>query len=187
METMISIISICSTVLLGIVGFIINTCLQRKANSIDIITRKRLARRDKLQELSAKILSISDLDFLENTKAEDLSGKFVELTEACSAFRSLLEFGFECDAMIVNLSYHIKKEVVNYFDNSDHKNLVNYRRDFSHLTDLYFTTEWRRIKCETVGKSGKGSNGYNFWKELYEENSEHFEKNKTVHDDIYVE
>ena len=187
MENTISIISICATVVLGIVGFIINSCLQRKTNSIDIITRKRLERRDRLQELSAKILSVSDPDVLDNTKAENLPDIIVELTEACSDFRSLLEYMVKQDGEMISIAYQIKNEVVKYFDNGNHEKLLGCRRDFSHLTDLYFTTEWQRIKYETVGKSARGPKGYARWERLYEDNKVKFEENKAGHDDIYGE
>lgn len=42
---LISIITICVTVLLGVAGFLINTYMQRKNNSITVITSYRLERR----------------------------------------------------------------------------------------------------------------------------------------------
>lgn len=43
----ISLLTVLVTLLLGILGFIVNTYLQRQNNSIDVITKNRIERRTK--------------------------------------------------------------------------------------------------------------------------------------------
>ena len=66
MENIISIIVICVTLLLGVTGFIINSFVQRKSNSINVITKTRLARREKTKELMAKMIKLSNIDYLDS-------------------------------------------------------------------------------------------------------------------------
>ena len=50
MESIVSIISVCVTLLLGVAGLIFNSYVQRKTHSISVITKTRLARREKTKE-----------------------------------------------------------------------------------------------------------------------------------------
>ena len=56
METIIGIATVCVTLLLGVVGFIVNSMIQRKSNSISVITNTRLERRKQTQELASVLL-----------------------------------------------------------------------------------------------------------------------------------
>ena len=60
-EILISIISVCVTLLLGVVGFIANSFIQGKSHSIQVITKTRLVRREKTKELTAKTIMLSDI------------------------------------------------------------------------------------------------------------------------------
>lgn len=55
-EFMVSIISICATILLGIIGYVANAYNQRKNDRIKVIVQHRLDRR------SLTIKSVSDLN-----------------------------------------------------------------------------------------------------------------------------
>lgn len=66
MENVISIIAVCVTLLLGLLGFVINSFIQRKNNSISVITKTRLVRREKSKELMSKVLFYSDVDYLDS-------------------------------------------------------------------------------------------------------------------------
>ena len=50
-KDVISLIAVCVTLLLGVIGFIINSFIQRKSNSISVITKTRLNRREKTKTL----------------------------------------------------------------------------------------------------------------------------------------
>ena len=45
-------------------------------------------------------------------------------------------------------------------------------REFSERMDIYMTTEWQRIKLETVGKTKNGSKSYQTWEALWRRNKE---------------
>ncbi len=66
METLVKSISIVASTLLAVVGFIVNTRIQRKNNSIHIVTEKRVQRRERTHELVAEILKLSDSYYLYN-------------------------------------------------------------------------------------------------------------------------
>lgn len=68
---LISIITICVTVLLGVVGFLINTYMQRKNNSITVITGYRLERRQKMMNLVSILLANSDPYYIESSNEEE--------------------------------------------------------------------------------------------------------------------
>ena len=88
MESIISIIAICVTLLLGVSGFIINSFVQRKSNSINVITKTRLARREKTKELMAKMIKLSSIEYLDSLDKEDKKATVKELVEVTADIRS---------------------------------------------------------------------------------------------------
>lgn len=188
-ESTINLISVCVTLLLGVAGFIINTFVQRKNNSIEIITKKRLSRRDLLQSLSASILSLSDPDYIDCLADSGISDYCRQLVISCSKLRSLLEFQFPYDADFVTLAYKVKSESIRAVKqkNRDYSKVKESRRKFAELMDLYTTTEWQRIKSETVGKNKSAAKRYQYWLTLMKHNHDSFYKDDSAkkHRDLY--
>ena len=80
------------TLLAALCGLIANTLIQRKNNSITVIVKKRLGRRDRLQALSAGIMNNSDVDYLSLLSKEEGVECFSKITSYCSELRSILEY-----------------------------------------------------------------------------------------------
>lgn len=59
------IVTVSVTIILGVLGFVVNTILQRKNNSIKIITQYRIDRKNATQEITAKLLSYTDYHYYE--------------------------------------------------------------------------------------------------------------------------
>ena len=184
----ISIISICVTLFLGMIGFIVNTLIQRKNNSIQVITKKRLERRDKIQQLSSNILTLSDIDVLSFQNGDNTKDYIMELVSKCTDLRSILECEFEKDCELIQKAFKIKTQVVSFLQTNgqNEQELKKARNEFSEVIDKYITTEWQRIKLETIGKTKKHKSGYYTWHSLYIKNEETFNKNRENHDNIFL-
>ena len=153
MDDIISIIAICVTLLLGVTGFIINSFVQRKSNSISVITKTRLARREKTKALMAKMLKLSSLDYLDILDDSDKKEIIASLVETVSEIRSEYTETYDCDVKLIDATNKLSNGVVSYLNGSKNKEeLLNARNEFTEAMDLYIQTEWRRIKLETVGK-----------------------------------
>ena len=155
MENIISIIAICVTLLLGVSGFIINSFVQRKSNSINVITKTRLARREKTKELMAKMIKLSNISYLDSLDKKEHKDIISSLTEVTSIIRSEYSSVFPCDQRLIELTNELSSSVISYLSspNEENKNKLNSSRDnFIKEMDLYIQTEWKRIKLETVGK-----------------------------------
>ena len=191
-DLLICIITVSVTLILGIIGFVFNSFLQRKNNSIEIITKKRLERRDKLQALSSKILAITDILYLEQLDNDSLLRYVEEITRITADFRAQLDFAFERDAEIVSSVYELENKTIDWLkrrlDNCcvNCKSICEARSNFSRLSDLYISTEWQRIKIETTEKSKRGVKGYYSWKDLYEKNNMLFQNNAELHNNVYI-
>lgn len=167
------------TLLAAVCGLIANTLIQRKNNSITVIVKKRLERRDRLQALSASIMNNSDVDYLSLLSKEERVECFSKITSYCSELRSILEFSFKHDKDLVNSAIKIKNDVFDFLNGEDVRStLEKNRKTFAKLLDLYITTEWQRIKNETVGQGKKGGKSYTNWKTLYEGNVRKYEDNE---------
>jgi hypothetical protein len=172
--SIISVVSICVTLILGIAGYVFNSFVQRKNNSIEIITKSRIARRDKLQEISRDLLELTDIDYL-NYKAKNDWGNYVEqITRACAELRTLLEFEFKHDVLFVNSAYELKRTVMSFNLEFNAEEYKAARKDFQTNMDVYTASEWKRIKLETVGKQGKNKRGIN-WDKIYSDNLNKYE------------
>ena len=60
----ISLSAVCVTLLLGIAGLIANSLIQRKSNSIQIITQCRLKRRERTHEIVSELLKYGGSSFV---------------------------------------------------------------------------------------------------------------------------
>lgn len=174
-DGLISIISICATVILGIAGFIVNSFIQRKNNSIEIITKSRIARRDRLQELSTVIIELTDVDYLENVAKENWPVYVEKITQACSELRTLLEFEYKHDVFFVDAAYRLKGTVMCFREAFNPDEYKSARNAFLKVMDVYTSSEWKRIKLETVGKQWKGKKGID-WNGIYDDNSAKYDE-----------
>lgn len=167
-DALISIISICVTLILGVIGFIMNSLIQRKNNSIEIITKKRIARRDTILNISTTIIKLSDEDYIQNIAVSDWKAYIDELIENCAKLRAILEFEYARDKEFVNAAYNLKDRIIKSKGKSEINN-QKYRKEFIKLMDVYTLTEWQRIKLETVGKKSNKHRGYD-WNCLFDNN-----------------
>ena len=150
-----TLIAICVTLLLGVTGFIINSFVQRKSNSINVITKTRLARREKTKELMAKMIKLSNIDYLDFLEKKEHKEVISSLAEVTSEIRSEYSSVFPCDQKLINATYALSSSVITYLGSPDEESkesLITNRDNFIKEMDLYIQTEWKRIKMETVGK-----------------------------------
>lgn len=170
-EVIISIAAVCVTLLLGILGFIVNSLIQRKTNSIQVITKTRLARREKTKTLMAKMTKLSNIDYLDSLDKKEHKEVINSLLEVLSDIRSEYSRTFPNDRKLIDATEGLSSSVISYLKNSNKSNketLVSKRNAFVEEMDLYIQTEWKRIKYETVGKTRKNSKRYD-WERLYNE------------------
>ena len=170
MENIISIIAICVTLLLGVSGFIINSFVQRKSNSINVITKTRLARREKTKELMAKMIKLSNIDYLDSLEKKEQKEVISSLAEVTSEIRSEYSSVFPCDQKLINHTDLLSNGVLTYLGSPSEENkkeIISNRDSFIKEFDLYIQTEWKRIKLETVGKMK--SKKHPSWDEIHDE------------------
>ena len=85
MENIIAILTVCVSLLLGVMGLIANSMIQRKSNSISVITGTRQERRKKTQELAAKLLQYGDAEFLRIVKDDKEKAEVMAVCSECVA------------------------------------------------------------------------------------------------------
>jgi len=173
-ETIVKWVSIVVSILLAVLGFGFNTLLQRKNNSIHIITEKRVERREKTHELVAEILKLSDIYYLDNIakRAADKKRETIEkLCEDVAFLRAIYTYTCVQDYDMCTAAKELEVTVIDYlkFEKGDREEVVKKRERFEQLADVYIQTDWTRIKIETTGKSYKSKKGKKF-DDLYKEN-----------------
>lgn len=158
MENIIAIVTVCVTLLLGVGGFIINSLIQRKSNSISVITKTRLARREKTKSLMARMIKLSDKRFLDILDEEGKNNVISSLAEVSAEIRSEYTKTYACDIALIKITNQLSDSVIAYMNGSiDQKELDKVRTDYIKLFDIYIQTEWKRIKLETVGRMNKNT------------------------------
>lgn len=172
MENIVPIITICVTLLLGVGGFVVNSLIQRKSNSIQIITKTRLERRAETKRIMAALDKYSDFTFLNSVIKSCENEKAIrELVTDIAKLRSEYTYTWGNDRDLCESAFALKDAIVDYLGNPDpkHKDELKYRRKiFLKITDVYMQTEWKRIKYETVGKQKKLRQSFNETFESYE-------------------
>lgn len=178
-KDLISIGSICITFLSGIIGLIVNSLIQRKSNSIKIITENRLKRRSDTQRIVKELLAYSDLAYIQMLKEkrevnkseniDEINLVIKKIVEDVAELRALFSFCFDKDVELVLAAYKLKNLLISDIlqDESEYE-LKEARLEFSQIADIYLSTEWKRIKTETVGKEKKGSKSLPSWEASYE-------------------
>lgn len=177
------IITVTTTMLLGVLGFIVNTFIQRKNNSIKIITQYRIDRKNTTQEITAKLLSYTDLHYYESLTTEEKNKNVQNIVTEISKLRSIYYFSFQKDAELVESAYALKKLFC-----ATEKNWADINRaraQYAHLSDVYTSTDWKRIKFETVGKGIRKNKYLPNWMEIFEENESYFSKQNQANTDIF--
>lgn len=158
MESIVSIISVCVTLLLGIGGLIFNSYVQRKTHSISVITKTRLARREKTKDLLAKMIKFSDTKYLDCLDEKEKKDVISSLAEVSSMIRAEYTGTYHCDIELIDLTEQLKDKVISYLrGTTSQEELMKARNELIKTFDIYIQTEWQRIKLETVGKMKKNS------------------------------
>ena len=97
----ISLSAVCVTLLLGIAGLIVNSLIQRRSNSIQIITQCRLKRRERTQGIVSDLLKYSDLSFVSALTDIEKTQTAKEIVGLVSELRALYSFSFDKDIRLV--------------------------------------------------------------------------------------
>ena len=169
-DIIVGIISGCVALVLGVIGVLANSWLQRKNNSIEIITKKRLDRRDELIDISTRIIKLTDKDYIATVAMLNWNGYVNDLIQACSELRAILEFEYEKDLEFVTTAYELKKSIIDNNGKCNGTWYIEGREKLLKIMDVYTSTEWQRIKRETVGEIHDAKKGYD-WTKMYTENS----------------
>lgn len=112
----IDLLAILVTLVLGVAGFVVNTFIQRRNNSIKVIVQHRLERRQRTLEKLAVLIKLSDRDYLSmvlglldaSSIEVGLEGKdhsecsserseaIRQVVEACASIRSMYCGSYPC-------------------------------------------------------------------------------------------
>ena len=179
------IITVSVTMILGVLGFVVNTVLQRKNNSIKIITQYRIDRKNATQEITAKLLSYTDFHYYEALTQEEKNKNVQNIVTEISKLRSIYYFSFSRDAELVSSAYEIKRLFCMPEKNWDAINSARAR--YARLADVYTSTDWKRIKLETVGKGSRNDRFLPKWTEIFDTNESFFSNHDEVNVDIFLE
>ncbi len=184
----VSLITVSVTLILGIAGFIFNSYLQRKNNSISVITNTRLERRNKTQQLCATILCITDYDYNKTSTTEEKKEYSKKLISSVNELISLYSYSFPRDAEFLQSAKNLKKAYCESYQ--DWKKIETAREKFEQIAVVYIYTEWKRIKLETVGKFSSGGASLPSWEYIYLQTldyySNNYEYDKSSNDDNYL-
>ena len=110
-------------------------------------------------------------------KSEKEKAEAVEVCSGCVAtLRSLYTFTVKEDLELVEAADELKSAVyeILFGSNANYEKLSKRRDAFSKVVDIYLTTEWKRIKLETVGKTKKGSKSYQTWEAIWKANAKQY-------------
>lgn len=188
-------LAILVTLVLGVAGFIVNSFIQRRNNSIKVIVQHRLERRQRTLEKLSVLIKLSDRDYLsmvlglldvasteegfeEKSLTEcssERSEAIRQAVEACASIRSMYCGSYPCDRDLIRVLDSFKRSFSRCIQSGCFDSeLETSRAALIKNVDVYCTTEWRRIKRETIGKKRSSSAAWakTFKKveEMYEEN-----------------
>ena len=178
-------ITVSVTMFLGVLGFVVNTVLQRKNNSIKIITQYRIDRKNATQEITAKLLAYTDFHYYESLTKEDKDQNIQNIVVEISKLRSIYYFSFQKDAELVEAAYSLKKLFCAAEKNWT--NINDARARYAHLVDVYTSTDWKRIKLETVGKGVRNNKFLPKWTEIFDDNESYFQNQSHVNAEIFAD
>ena len=191
----IDLLAILVTLVLGVAGFIINSLIQRRNNSIKVIVQHRLERRQMTLEKLAVLMELSDRDYLSmvlglvdaalegNGSEEGDCSEYVavrrealcRVVEACSSIRSMYCGSYPCDRDLIYTLESFKSCFARCIRTGRYDSeLEALRAALIKSIDVYCTTEWRRIKKETIGKKRASSDA---WAKTFKQIEEMYEGN----------
>lgn len=190
-------LAILVTFVLGVAGFIVNSFIQRRNNSIKVIVQHRLERRQRTLEKLSVLIKLSDRDYLSmvlglidaTSIKVDLEGKdhsecsserseaIRQVVEACASIRSMYGGSYPCDRDLIRVLDSFKRSFARCIQSGCFDSELEASRDILIKNiDIYCTTEWRRIKKETIGKKRSSRDAwiqtFKQIEEMYEENME---------------
>lgn len=185
------------TLVLGVAGFVVNSFIQRRNNSIKVIVQHRLERRQRTLEDLAVLIKLSDRDYLssvlglidatlieegfkEKSRAEcssERSEALRQVVEACASIRAMYCGSYSCDRDLIRVLDSFKRAFARCIQTGRYdSDLETPRATLIKIIDVYCTTEWRRIKKETIGKKRSSRDAwiqtFKQIEEMYEENME---------------
>lgn len=174
----IDLLAILVTLVLGVAGFIVNSFIQRRNNSIKVIVQHRLERRQRTLENLVVLIKLSDRDYLssvpglidaalieegfkEKSRAEcssERSESLRQVVEACASIRAMYCGSYSCDRDLIRVLDSFKRSFARCIQTGRFDSELEASRDILIKNiDVYCTTEWRRIKRETIGKKRSSS------------------------------
>lgn len=191
----IDLLAILVTLVLGVAGFVVNSFIQRRNNSIKVIVQHRLERRQRTLEKLAVLIKLSDRDYLSMvlglldaaSTEEGFEGKdhsecsserseaLRQVVEACASIRAMYCGSYSCDRDLIYALDSFKRSFARCIQTGRFDSELEVSRAaLVKNIDVYCTTEWRRIKRETIGKKRSSSAAwaktFNRVEEMYEEN-----------------
>ena len=178
-DNLIQAISLIISFIIGFCGLIGNALVQRRNNSINVITTKRVDRRDKTQSIVADILHLSDVNYLKYQKGKTDIDIISLLSKKVSELRVLYTYTCGLDKKMCEEAELIESSVCSFLNtrrDEDEKSLNNSRTEFMKTVDIYLQTDWMRIKRETVGKKNS-VDSHNTFDNEYDINKSKYEKN----------
>mgnify|MGYP007106304931 CR=1 FL=1 len=193
----IDLLAILVTLVLGVAGVVVNSFIQRRNNSIKVIVQHKLERRQRTLEKLSVLIKLSDRDYssmvlglldaasteagFEGKDHSECSSERSEATrqvvEACASIRSMYCGSYPCDRDLIRVLDFFKRSFARCIQTGRYDSaLETPRATLIKIIDVYCTTEWRRIKNETVGKKRASSDAwiqtFKQIEEMYEENME---------------
>ena len=176
-------ITVSVSMILGILGFVVNTIMQRKSNSIKVITQYRVDRKNATHEITSKLLAYTDYHFYESLDDDEKKKNVQNIVIEISRLRSIYYFSFPKDIELVAAAYNVKKLFC--VDNKNWDEINHARAEYAHLADVYTSTDWKRIKLETVGKDKRNKKALPAWTEIFTTNDSYFSPQANT--DIFIE
>lgn len=191
----IDLLAILVTLVLGVAGFVVNSFIQRRNNSIKVIVQHRLERRQRTLEKLSVLIKLSDRDYLSmvlglidaTSIKVDLEGKdhsecsserseaIRQVVEACASIRSMYGGSYPCDRDLIRVLDSFKRSFARCIQSGCFDSELETSRDILIKNiDIYCTTEWRRIKKETIGKKRSSRDA---WIQTFKQIEEMYEEN----------
>ena len=162
-----------------------------------MIVQHRLERRQRTLEKLSVLIKLSDRDYLSmvlglldaTSIKVDLEGKdhsecsserseaTRQVVEACASIRAMYCGSYSCDRDLIYALDSFKKCFARCVQTGRYdSDLETPRAALIKIIDVYCTTEWRRIKRETIGKKRSSRDAwvqtFKQIEEMYEENME---------------
>ena len=148
------IITILITLTLGLISVRQTRKIQHGQNIISVTTNYRLKRTEQLKEFSQYLMANTN-PILLNLNADNKKMLY-EANNAAEGISSVLHRYFDADRELIELADSIAQLAYTY-NNTDkntekvHCELIYKRQLFKIKSDMYTTSEWNRIKSETMG------------------------------------